>query len=333
MKEITLGKALNDALRHCMEENERVYVIGEEVATGLFPPTKGLVDLFGKDRVINSPLCEEGFSGLAVGSSVLGMQPVVEFMFMDFVTVGMDMLANHAPKMRYVSGGQLHCPVVFRVLSGSGRRGGAVHSQNLSAWFMHAPGMKVVVPSNPYDAKGLLITAVRDPDPVMFVESRILYGMKGMVPEEPYELAFGEANILKEGGHVTLVTYGRMVHIANEAVEKLARKGIEVELIDLRTLVPLDEETIVESVKKTQRLVTVDESCERAGVGSEITAVVMRELCALKAPVQTIACPNTPAPVSPPLENRYYPTADSISQRIETMLGTGGFSDLPTPNC
>ena len=333
MKEITMGQALNDALRYCLEEDDSVYVIGEEVATGIFPTTNGLAECFGKERIINSPLCEEGFSGLAVGSSVLGMRPVVEFMFMDFVTVGMDMLANHAPKMRYMSGGQLNCPVVFRVLNGSGRQGGALHSQNLCAWFMHAPGIKVVVPSNPYDAKGLLISAVHDPDPVLFVENRILYGLKGMVPDEPYEVAFGEASILKEGGHVTLITYGRMVHIASEATEKLARKGIEVELIDLRTLVPLDEETIVESVKKTQRLVTLDESCQRAGVGSEIVAVVMREIGALKAPVETIACPNTPVPVSPPLEALYYPTADSVAQRIETMLGTGSVSTLSTPCC
>lgn len=333
MEEVTMGQALNDALRQCMEEDERVYIIGEEVATGIFPTTKGLVDRFGKERVVNSPLCEEGFTGLAVGSSVLGMRPVVEYMFMDFVTVGMDMLVNQAPKMRYVSGGQLHCPIVFRTLSGSGRSGGAVHSQNFCAWFMHAPGIKVVVPSNPFDAKGLLISAIRDPDPVLFVENRILYGVTGSVPSEPYEINFGEAVIKREGEHLTLVTYGRMVQFALDAAEELARKGISAEIIDLRTLVPLDEETIIESVKKTERLVTLDEGCRRAGVGSEIVAIAMREINALKAPVQTIAAPNTSVPVSPVLEKCYYPTVESIIDRIEKMLGTESMSSLPTPSC
>ncbi|MBW2308232.1 MAG: alpha-ketoacid dehydrogenase subunit beta [Deltaproteobacteria bacterium] len=323
MEEITLGKALNDALMHCMEEDERVLVMGEDVVTGIFPTTKGLVEKFGKDRVINTPLSEAGFSGMGVGASVLGMRPVIEIMLMDFSTVAMDMIANQAPKQHYMSGGQLNCPVVIRTVTGGGRRVGALHSQNLCAWFMHAPGLKVIIPSTPYDAKGLLISAVRDPNPVLFVEHRLLYGIKGPVPKEPYSIPMGEADIKREGEDVTLVSSGRMVHLALEAAEKLALRGIDAEVIDLRTLDPLDEETIVESVKKTGRLVTLDEGYERAGVGSEIVAVVMRQISALKAPVQTIAAPNAPVPVSPALEDLYYPNVDSIMKRIESMLDTG----------
>lgn len=322
MEEITLGKALNDALMHCMEEDDRVFVMGEDVVTGIFPPTKGLVERFGKERVINTPLSEAGFSGMGVGAAVLGMRPVVEIMLMDFSTVAMDMIANQASKQRYMSGGQVHCPIVFRTVTGGGRRVGALHSQNLSAWFMHTPGLKVAIPSTPYDAKGLLISAIRDPNPVLFVEHRLMYGIKGHVPKELYAIPLGEADIKREGEDVTLVSSGRMIHLALEVAEKLAPRGIELEVIDLRTLDPLDEETIVESVKKTGRLVTLDEGYERAGVGSEIIAVVMRQISSLKAPVQTIAAPNAPVPVSPALEDLYYPNVNSIMKRIEAMMET-----------
>jgi pyruvate dehydrogenase E1 component beta subunit len=333
MRQITMGQALNEALRFAMERDERVFVIGEEVATGIFPTTKGLVDLFGAQRVINSPLSESGFTGLAVGAANAGLRPVVEFMFMDFTTLALDMIANWAGKLRYMSGGQIASPVVFRILSGSGRRGGAVHSQNLVAWYLHSPGVKVVVPSNPYDAKGMLISAIEDPDPAVFVENRLLYGQKGPVPEDGYRVPFGEANIVREGADVSLVTYGRMVHVALDAARKLEAKGIDVEVIDLRSLAPLDEETVVESVRKTLRLVTLDDGCERAGVGSEITAVVMRQIGALRSPVRTIAAPDAPTPVSPGLEDIYYPTADTVTARIEAMLGLGGVAERPTPGC
>ena len=323
MREITMAQALNEALFHCMEEDERVFVLGEGVVTGTFGITKGLVNRFGRERVINTPLSEAGFTGMGVGAAASGMRPVVEIMMMDFIAVPMDMIANQAAKMHYISGGQICCPIVFRVAAGggSGRGAGALHSQNLSAWFMHVPGIKVVIPSTPYDAKGLLISSIHDPNPVLFVEFRLTYADKGPVPEAPYEIPLGEADIKREGEDVTLVASGRMVPIALQAAEALAQKGIDAEVVDLRCLVPLDEETIIESVRKTGRLVTIDESYERAGAGSEVTAVVMRKMSSLKAPVLTIACPNAPVPVSPFLEKLYYPNAATVATRIEKMMG------------
>jgi acetoin:2,6-dichlorophenolindophenol oxidoreductase subunit beta len=322
MREINMAQALNEALFQCMTEDERVYVLGEGVVTGTFGVTKGLVDRFGRDRVINTPLSEASFTGMAVGAASTGMRPVVEIMMMDFITMAMDMVANQAAKMSFISGGQTCCPVVIRTAAGGGRGkgAGALHSQNLSAWFMHVPGIKVVAPSTPYDAKGLLIASIRDPNPVLFVEFRLMYADKGPVPEEPFEIPLGEADIKREGKDASLITYGRMVQVALEAAGRLASQGIDLEVIDLRSLVPLDEETIVESVRKTGRLVTIDESYERAGVGSEITAVVMRQLSSLKAPVLTIACPNAPVPVSPVLEKLYYPNGASVSARIEKLF-------------
>lgn len=322
MREINMAQALNEALFQCMEEDERVYVLGEGVVTGTFGVTKELVDSFGRERVINTPLSEASFTGMAVGAAATGMRPVVEIMMMDFITVAMDMVANQAAKMSFISGGQTCCPVVIRTAAGGGRGkgAGALHSQNLSAWFMHVPGIKVVAPSTPYDAKGLLISSIRDPNPVLFIEFRLMYADKGPVPEEPFEIPLGEADIKREGKHVSVITYGRMVQVALEAAGRLVSKEIDLEVIDLRSLAPLDEETIVESVRKTGRLVTIDESYERAGVGSEITAVVMRQLSSLKAPVLTITCPNAPVPVSPVLEKFYYPNGMSVAARIEKLF-------------
>lgn len=322
MREITMGQALNEALFHCMEEDERVFVLGEGVVTAPFGITKGLANKFGRERVINTPLSEAGFTGMGVGAAASGMRPVVEIMLMDFIAVPMDMIANQAPKMHYMSGGQSCCPIVFRVAAGGGnaRGAGALHSQNLAAWFMHVPGIKVVIPSTPYDAKGLLISSIHDPNPVLFVEFRLMYANKGPVPEEPYEIPLGEADIKREGNDVSIIASGRMVLVALQVAEVLAQKGIDAEVIDLRCLVPLDEETIVESVRKTGRLVTIDGSYERAGAGSEVTAVVMRKMSALKAPVLTIACPNVPVPVSPVLERLYYPNATDVTARIEKMF-------------
>jgi pyruvate/2-oxoglutarate/acetoin dehydrogenase E1 component len=322
MREITMGQALNEALVQCMAEDERVFVLGEGVATGAFGITKGLADRFGRERVLNTPLGEAGFVGMAVGAAAAGMRPVVEIMMMDFITVTMDMVANQASKMSYISGGQNCCPIVFRTAAGGGggRGAGALHSQNLCSWFMHIPGIKVVVPSNPHDAKGLLVTSVHDPNPVLFVEFRLMYADKGPVPEEPYEIALGEADIKREGNDVSLISVGRMVNVAMKAAAELEKKNVDVEVIDLRTLVPLDEETIVESVRKTGRLATLDEAYERLGMGSEVATVVMRRLSSLKAPVQTIACPNVPVPVSPVLEKAYYPDTSRVVERIERMM-------------
>ena len=322
MREITMGQAINEALAYCMQEDERVFVLGEGVVTGAFGITKGLVDKFGRERVLNTPLGEAGFVGMAVGAAAMGMRPVVEIMMIDFIAVPMDMIANQAAKMSYISGGQTCCPIVFRTAAGggSGRGAGALHSQNLSAWFMHVPGIKVVAPSTPYDAKGLLIASIHDPNPVLFVEFRLMYANKGPVPEGYYEIPLGEADIKREGKDVSLITIGRMVQVSLEAAQKLSEKGIDVEVIDLRTLSPMDEETIVESVRKTGRLVTLDEGYERGGMGSEVTAVVMRQFSKLKAPVMTIACPNAPVPVSPPLEKMYYPNAPLVMKKIEDLM-------------
>lgn len=322
MREITMAQALNEALYHCMKEDEQVFILGEGVVTGPFGITQGLADKFGRERVINTPLSEASFTGMGVGAAATGLRPVVEIMMMDFITVPMDMIANQASKMSYTSGGQNCCPIVFRTAAGggSGRGAGAVHSQNLSAWFMHVPGIKVVAPSTPYDAKGLLISSIHDPNPVLFVEFRLMYASKGPVPEEPYEIPLGEADIKREGKDVSMITIGRMVQVALEAAAQLSQMGIDVEVVDLRSLVPLDQETIVESVRKTGRLVTLDEAYERAGMGSEVVAVVMRRFSSLKAPVLTIACPNTPVPVSPLLERLYYPNAATVAAKIQKLM-------------
>lgn len=320
MREISMAKAINEALHFCMEEDPNVAVLGEDIGTGIFPPVEGLAARFGRQRVISTPLCEAGFAGMAVGAAVSGLRPVVEIMYMDFVTVAMDMIANQAAKQLYNSGGQNYCPIVFRTAAGGGRSGGSLHSQFLPIWFMHMPGLKVVVPSTPYDAKGLMIASIHDNNPVVFIEPRMLYATKGPVPEENYEIPLGEAQIRREGSDVTLVAIGRMVAVAMEAAPILAGKGIEVEIIDPRCLKPLDEETLIESVKKTGRLATLDEGYERCGFGSEITAVIMRNLSTLKAPVQTIAAPNAPVPVSPALEKAYYPNGLTVAKRIEQMM-------------
>lgn len=320
MREITYAQAINEAIRQQMEKDERVFVIGEDVTTGIFTVTKGLVDKFGKERVIDTPLSEAGFTGAGVGAAMMGMKPIVEIMFMDFVTLAMDMIVNQASKAHYITGGQIHVPMVIRTCVGMGRRVGAQHSQTLTAWFMHIPGVKIATPSNPYEAKGLLHTAIEDGNPVVFIEHRSLYATQGPVPEEAYTIPFGEANITREGKDVTIVASSRMTNCALNAAEVLAEEKIDCEIIDLRTLVPLDEETIVESVKKTGRLVTIDEGYERAGVGSEIVTVVMRQLSSLKAPAMTIASPNAPVPCSPYLEDLYIITENTIMQRIRDLM-------------
>jgi pyruvate dehydrogenase E1 component beta subunit len=251
---------------------------------------------------------------------MMGMKPIVEIMLMDFITLAMDMIANQASKQYYITGGQIHVPIVFRTATGLGRRVGAHHSQNLAAWFMHVPGIKIAMPSTPYDAKGLLCMAIEDENPVLFIENRNLYALKGPVPEEFYTLPFGEANIKREGKDVTIAATGRSVGIALKAADALAREGIGCEVIDLRTLVPLDEETLIESVKKTGRIVTVDDGYEKAGVGSEIVATVMRKISTLQAPALIIASPNAPVPSSPYLEDLYMVTEKTVFGRVKKLM-------------
>ena len=321
MREITYAQALNEAISQQMEKDPRVFLIGEDIASGVFAVTKGLVEKFGKDRVINAPMCEAGFTGTGVGAAMMGMKPIVEIMLMDFITLAMDMIANQASKQYYITGGQIHVPLVIRTATGMGRRVGAHHSQNLTAWFMHVPGVKIAIPSTPYDAKGLLHMSIEDGNPVLFVENRNLYANKGPVPEEPYTIPFGEADIKREGKDVTIVATSRMLQCALKAADQLAQEGIDCEVIDPRTLVPLDEETLVESVRKTGRLVTVDEGYQRGGVGSEIVAVIMRQIPTLKAPVLNIASPNAPVPSSPFLEDLYMITEKKVAEQIREVMG------------
>jgi acetoin:2,6-dichlorophenolindophenol oxidoreductase subunit beta len=321
MREITFAQAIQEAISQQMEKDSRVFLIGEDVASGVYAVSKGLADKFGRERIINSPLSEAGFTGAGVGAAMLGMRPIVEIMLMDFITIAMDMIANQASKQNYITGGQIHVPMVIRTSTGMGRRLGAHHSQTLTAWFMHVPGLKIAVPATPYDAKGLMHTAIEDENPVLFVENRSLYATKGPVPEEKYTIPFGEADIKREGKDVTVVANLRATTCALKAAEMLAPKGIDCEVIDLRTLNPLDEETIVESVKKTGRLVTVDEGYQRGGVGSEIVAVVMRQISSLKAPILNIASPNAPVPVSGFLEDLYMVTENKVAEGIGRLMG------------
>src|ERR687890_603475 len=281
-------QAINEALRQEMERDHRVVVMGEDVAGGLGAPgeddawggpmgvTKGLMAKFGRDRVLDTPISESGFIGAAVGAAATGLRPVAELMFVDFFGVCMDQIFNQGAKFRYMFGGKAKTPMVIRTMYGAGIRAASQHSQALYPVFTHLPGLKVVVPSTPYDAKGLLIQAIRDDDPVIFLENKILYTIEGDVPEEPYAIPFAEANIVREGSDVTVVALGRMVHLAEHAAEELAGEGIYCEIIDPRTTSPLDEDTILESVESTGRLVVVDEANPRCGMAADIVALVSR---------------------------------------------------------
>jgi pyruvate/2-oxoglutarate/acetoin dehydrogenase E1 component len=320
MREITFAQALNEAISQQMEKDKEVFLIGEDIASGIFPVTENLAERFGRERVINAPISEAGFTGVGVGAAIMGMKPIVEIMFMDFITIAMDMIINQSAKYSYMTGGQICVPIVIRTSTGMGQRAGAQHSQNLAAWFLHIPGLKVVVPSTPHDAKGLLSTAIEDQNPVIFIENRNLYSTKGPVPETDYSIPFGKADIKRKGDDVSIVSNGLMTLYALDAAESLAADGISCEVIDLRTLVPCDEDVVLESVEKTGRLVTIDDGYERGGVGSEIVAMVMRKFTGLKAPILTIASPNAPVPCSSRLEDLYRVTPEVISRRIQNTM-------------
>ena len=271
MRTITYREAINEALAEEMRRDPNVFLLGEDIADpfgGSYKVTKGLSTEFGTSRVRNTPISEAGLAGAAVGAAMAGMRPVAEIMYIDFASCCFDAIANQAAKIRYMSGGQVEVPIVFRTQQGAGRSSAAQHSQSWEALFAHIPGLKVVMPSNPYDAKGLLKTAIRDDDPVIFIEHKLLYAVKGEVPEEEYTIPFGKAEIKREGSDVTIVASLRMVDFALKAAEKLAEDGISAEVIDLRTIVPLDKETIVNSIKKTGRLAVAQEAVERCGFGS-----------------------------------------------------------------
>jgi len=304
MKTIQFREAIAEAMSEEMRRDESIYLMGEEVAeyNGAYKASKGMLDEFGSKRVIDTPISEAGFSGIGVGSTMTGNRPIIEFMTFNFALVGIDQIINNAAKIRQMSGGQFPCPIVFRGPTASAGQLAATHSQAFESWYANCPGLKVIVPSNPYDAKGLLKSAIRDNDPVIFMESEQMYGDKGEVPEGEYTLPIGVADIKREGKDVTLVSFGKILKEALKAAEMLAEENIDVEVIDLRTIRPMDYQTIIESVKKTNRLVILEESWPFGNIATEITYHVQSEIFDyLDAPVEKINTADTPAPYSPVL--------------------------------
>jgi len=323
MRELTYAQAINEALRQSMKEDERVILLGEDIGVygGIFQVTAGLLNEFGPERVIDMPIAEAGFTGASVGAALTGMRPVVEIMFIDFTTVCMDMIINQMAKMHYMFGGRGKVPMVLRINIGAGRGAAAQHSQSFHALFMHIPGLYLAAPSTPYDAKGLMIEAIKNDNPVVFVEHKKLYIEKGDVPEESYTIPFGEAEIKREGSDVTIVATHALVLRSLNAAEEAAKEGIEVEIVDPRTLVPLDKGTILESVKKTGRLLVADEGHKTCGVAAEISAMVAEEaIYYLKAPVARVCSPDTPVPFSPPLEQAYIPDVKDLMPAIKRLM-------------
>jgi pyruvate/2-oxoglutarate/acetoin dehydrogenase E1 component len=322
MREITFIEAIREALREEMKRDETIFLLGEDVKHALWGVTKGLAEEFGEERVRDTPISENTIVGVALGSAMTGLRPVAEIMFVDFMTLCMDQIVNQAAKVKFLSAGKVKAPMVVRSPIGLGRSAGPQHSQSFLSWFMHVPGLNVASPSTPYDAKGLLKTAIRQDDPVIFIEALLLYGSKGAVPEENYTIPFGKADIKKYGEDATLVAISIMVPKAAIACEKLKKEGIEVELIDPRTLSPLDKETIINSVKKTGRLAIVEPECKTCGVGAEIAAIVSEEaIDYLDAPIERVAIPDSQIPCSPFLEKSIIPNDESIVNVIKKMLG------------
>ncbi|MBI5580120.1 MAG: alpha-ketoacid dehydrogenase subunit beta [Deltaproteobacteria bacterium] len=323
MREITYSQALNEALRICMTEDERVVLLGEDIGCygGIFQVTKDLQTEFGPDRVVDTPISEAGFVGASVGAALTGMRPVTEIMFIDFTTVCMDMIINQMAKMHYMFGGKGKVPMVLRVNIGAGRGTAAQHSQSFHSIFMHVPGLCVAAPSTPYDAKGLLIEAVKNDNPVIFVEHKRLYNTRGMVPEESYRIPFGRAEVKRTGKDVTVFATHALVLSALEAAEEAARDGIDVEVIDPRTLAPLDKDTLIASVKKTGRLLVADEDNKTCGVAAEVSAIVAEDAIEyLKAPILRNCSPDTPVPFSPPLEKSFMFGKDRLLESVRRLM-------------
>ncbi|RMF93205.1 MAG: alpha-ketoacid dehydrogenase subunit beta [Candidatus Schekmanbacteria bacterium] len=323
MAETRYIRAVNDALREEMERDGSVFVAGEDVALagGSFSATRGLLDKFGADRVVDTPIAETGIIGLAIGAALTGLRPVVEIMFMDFITCAMDQVVNQAAKIRYMFGGKPKLPLVIRTQCGAGLNAGPQHSQCLEAWFAHVPGLKVVMPSTVTDVKGLLKASIRDDNPILFIENKTLYGLKGEVPDEDFTLPIGKGDIKKEGGDVTVIATSRMVHQALKAASKLSEEGIDIEVIDPRTISPLDKSLILDSVKKTGRAVVAFEEVKFAGFGAEVSAMIAEEAFSdLKAPVQRIGAPFCPVPFSKPLEKAYLPGEEEIVEAVKKVV-------------
>lgn len=323
LKEITYRDALREALREEMLRSKDVFVMGEDVGVfgGIFGVTSGLLSEFGEDRVRDTPISEAAIAGVAVGAAMMGMRPVAEIMFIDFSTIAMDQIVNQAAKWHYMSGGKLRVPLVVRTVIGKGRRAGAQHSQSLEVWFAHIPGLKVVMPSNPYDAKGLLKSAIRDDNPVIFIEHVLLYNEKGFIPEEEYLVPLGKADIKRSGKDVTVIATSLMVKRALDAAKILEKEGIDIEVIDPRTLRPLDSETILESVKKTGRVLIVHEACVFCGFGAEVAAQISEKaFYYLDAPIVRLGGWDIPIPFSPVLEDVVVPRVEDIVKAVKGLI-------------
>ncbi len=324
-RELTYGQAFNEAVRQVMTDDETVFCAGEDIGAfgGVFHTFQGLQAEFGEMRCVDTPISEQAIVGLGIGAAACGLRPIVDLMFMDFIACAMDQIVNQAAKMKYMFGGKAVLPLTITTSGGGGLSAAAQHSQSLEAWLCHIPGLKVVYPSNAYDMKGLMVASIREDNPTLMVKNKRLFGVKGAVPEGLYELELGKAAVVRSGTDVTVVAYGRMVAEAVKAADLLDETGISVEVIDPRTLQPLDIETIVESVRKTNRVAIVHEAVRFGGIGAEIAAQVQEEAFDyLDAPVARIGAPFSPVPFSPVLEAEYFPSVASISAQI-TALATG----------
>ena len=323
MRVIQFREAICEAMSEEMRLDESIYLMGEEVAeyNGAYKASKGMLDEFGEKRVIDTPISELGFSGIGVGSTMTGNRPIIEFMTFNFALVGIDQIINNAAKIRQMSGGQFPCPIVFRGPTGSAGQLGATHSQAFESWYANCPGLKVVVPSNPYDAKGLLKSAIRDNDPIIFMESEQMYGDKGEVPEEEYLIPLGKAEVKIPGKDVTIVSFGKIMKEAIKAIDELKKDGIDAELIDLRTIRPLDINTIIASVKKTNRLVILEESWPFGNISTEITYQIQNQIFDyLDAPIEKINTADTPTPYSPVLLTEWIPNSKDVINSVNKVL-------------
>jgi len=321
-REITFAEAVREALAEEMRRDPNVFIMGEDVAEAgtPFKVLSGLVEEFGTERVMDTPISEPGFTGMGVGAAMTGMRPVIDIMFGDFLTLTMDQIVNQAAKIHYMSGGKMKAPIVFRTTMGATRRSAAQHSQSLQAWVSHVPGLKVAIPSTPYDAKGLMKSAIRDDNPVVVIEDKMMFKLKGLVPEEEYIIPFGVADIKRQGEDITLVATSSMVQIALGAADKLSQIGISAEVIDPRTTTPLDKQTFIESAKKTSRAIVIDEGYEAYGVTAEIASVIADgAFYYLDAPVKRMGAMDVPIPFSPVLEDLTVPTEDTVFEMAKTL--------------
>ena len=323
MREITFSQAVNEGIADEMRRDQSIFLLGEDVAEAgtPFKVLSGLVEEFGTERILDTPISEPGFTGLAVGSAMTGSKPIVDLMFGDFLTLVMDQMVNQAAKIHYMSGGKLNVPMVLRTNMGASRRSAAQHSQSLHAWLCHIPGLKVAMPSGPYEAKGLLKTAIREPNPVVIFEDKMMYQMKGNVPENEYLLEFGKANIKREGKDISLIATSSMVQVAEKAADLLSQENISAEVIDPQTLVPLDEDTIINSVKKTSRAIVIDEGHLNYGVTAEISSrISQKAFYYLDAPVIRLGAMDVPIPFSPALEDLTIPTPEDVVKNAKASL-------------